>query len=168
MIEVLVGPANSRKSETLLARVAEAIAARRRGVHLVVPSTHTAAALRDTLSEKVGRLPFEPLSTFPGLYHTILHNENSARPVLSLIERDRILRYVINELTRAGKLAYFGETAGLPGLVNALAALIDELWRSGGSPADFARLADTRSSKDRDIAQVFASYAEALESLGAV
>src|SRR5205085_7518287 len=53
-------------------------------------------------------------------------------------------------------------------LVNALAALIDELWRSGASPADFARLAETRSSKDRDIAQVFASYAEALESLGAV
>jgi ATP-dependent helicase/nuclease subunit B len=168
MIEVLYGPANSGKSETLVARVAEAIAAGSRAAHLVVPSLHVAGALLDRLSEKVGLPSFQPLTTFPALYKKILQNGNCTRPELRLIERDRLLRHIITELASAGRLAYFGETAQLPGVVNALAEFIDELQRSGASPAEFARLAEARSDKDRDIAEVFAGYTEALDSLGVV
>ncbi|HKP13605.1 MAG TPA: hypothetical protein VJZ91_15905, partial [Blastocatellia bacterium] len=168
MIEVLIGPANSGKTETLISRVAEAVTAGRRGIYLVVPSAYSAGPLFDALSEKIESQPSQPLTTFPGLYRTILHHENGERPVLKLIERDRVLRFVIGRLARAGELQYFGETAEMPGLVNALAAFIDELWRSGTSPADFTGLAETRGLKDRDIAQVFAGYAAALDSLSAV
>jgi ATP-dependent helicase/nuclease subunit B len=168
MMEVVVGPANSGKSETLIRRVAEAIAAGRRDVYLVVPSINTAGALLDGLGEIIGRLPFQLLTTFPGLYQKILQHGNSPRPPMGLIERDRLLRYVIRELAGDGQLDYYGDTATMPGVADALAAFIDELWRSGTSPAEFARLADARSAKDHDIAQVFAGYAAALESLGVV
>src|SRR6185295_13143021 len=58
--------------------------------------------------------------------------------------------------------------AELPGLVNSLGEVIDELWRSRITPEGFARIAEERSDKDHDIARIFTRYAAALESLNAV
>src|SRR4051812_23559800 len=122
MIEVLIGPANSGKTETLVARVADAVATQRRGTHLIVPSAPAASVLRELLSEEVGSLPLEAVKTFPALYHAILDKSNIQRHRLTLIDRDRVLRFVINELAQSGRLHYFGETAEMPGLVHSLGA----------------------------------------------
>src|SRR5436853_401913 len=168
MIEVLIGPANSGKTETLVARVTDAVAATRRGVHLVVPSAPAASVLRELLSEEVDSLPLEAVKTFPALYHTILDQSKTQRHSMTLIDRDHLLRLIIAELAQSDRLRYFGETAAMPGLVNSLGALIEELWRCAIAPQDFAHIAEMRGDKDRDIAQVFTRYAAALEALEAV
>ena len=167
MINVLIGPANSGKMETLLARVVDAIAARQRGAHLIVPTLPAASLFRELLTERVEYLPLDVVKTFPALYYTILDKTNTPRQPMNLIERDRVLRFVIAELAQAGQLRYFGETAEMPGLINALGSFIEELWRSHTSPEMFSRVAAARRDKDRDIARVFTRYAEALESLRA-
>jgi len=168
MIDVLIGPANSGKTESLTTRVAAAVVARQRGTHLVVPSEPAAYVLRELLSDKVEGLPLDAVKTFPALYHTVLEKTNVQSRWLNLIERDCVLRFVISELGSSGKLGYFGETAEMPGLVSSLGQVIEELWRSRITPDDFARIAESRSDKDRDIARVFTHYAAALEALGAV
>ncbi|MFL6276739.1 MAG: PD-(D/E)XK nuclease family protein [Blastocatellia bacterium] len=172
MINVLIGPASSGKTETLVARLAEAVAAGRRGAHLIVPSMPAAAVLRELLSAETADLPLQSshpvVTTFPMLYSRIFNKSGIAYQWLSSIERDRLLRLVINDLAQSGRLGYFAETAELPGLVNSLGIWIDELWRSHNTPEDFNRIAAGRSEKDRDIAQVFAGYAAALERLNVV
>jgi ATP-dependent helicase/nuclease subunit B len=172
MIEALIGPANSGKTETLVAHVADAVAMKRRGVHLVVPSAPAAGVLHELLSGKMGSLSLKDrhpvVTTFPAFNRAILDKSNVHYHWMTLIDRDRVLRLVIAELAQSGRLSYFGETAEMPGLVNSLGALIEELWRSAIAPQDFAHIAETRSDKDRDIAQVFARYAAALEALNAV
>lgn len=172
MIHVLVGPANSGKTETLTAGIAAAVVAGRRGAHLIVPSAPAASVLRESLNEKIGDLSLQDrhpaVTTFPAFYRAILDKSGVAYHWMNLIERHRVLRFVIAELAQSGRLDYFGETAELPGLVNSLGELIDELWRSRITPEDFAHIAEERSDKDRDIARVFTHYAAALESLNAV
>jgi ATP-dependent helicase/DNAse subunit B len=55
----------------------------------------------------------------------------------------------------------------MPGFINAVAALIDELCRSGTTPAHFVSLAQKRSSKDRDLALIYENYFAALASSNA-
>jgi ATP-dependent helicase/nuclease subunit B len=172
MIEVLVGPANSGKTEAIIARVADTVASGRRGAYLVVPSAPAAIVLSELLNEKTGSLPLgdsQPVvMTFPTLYRTILDKTRTPYQWLYSIDRDRVLRFVIAELARTDQLRYFAETAEMPGLVNSLGAFIEELWRSSISPAAFTCIAEGRGNKDRDIALVFARYAAALAALGAV
>lgn len=172
MINVLIGPASAGKTDTLVARMAEALAAGRRGAHLIVPSAPAAAVLRELLSAETAALPLQSshpvVTTFPMLYSGIFNKSGLEYQWLSSIERDRLLRLVINGLAQSGRLGYFAETAELPGLVNSLGGWIDELWRSHITPEEFNRIAAGRSDKDHDIAQVFAGYAMALETLNVV
>lgn len=172
MIEVLIGPANSGKTEAIIARVAGAMTSGRRGAYLVVPSAPAATVLSELLSERIGGLSLADrhpvVTTFPALYRAILDKTETPYGWLYSIDRDYVLRFVIAELAQAGRLRYYAETAAMPGLVNSLGAFIEELWRSAITPVAFARIAEARGDKDRDIAQVFARYAEALDALGAV
>ncbi|HJQ24802.1 MAG TPA: PD-(D/E)XK nuclease family protein [Blastocatellia bacterium] len=172
MINVVIGPASSGKTETLIARVTEAVANGRRGIYLIVPSAPAATVLRDRLNETTGGLSLQDgyasVTTFPVLYRSILDKTGVDYHWLAAVERDAVLRYVINELAQAGKLQYFGETAEMPGLVNSLGEWIEELWRGYITPQAFARIAEARGDKDRDIARVFDGYAAALETLNAV
>lgn len=172
MIRVLSGPANSGKTQTLIARVADAVAAGQPGAHLIAPSTSAVGVLRELLSDAVGNLFLKNrhpvVTTFRDFYYAILDKANAGLRRLNLIERDRVLRFVIAELAQSGRLGYFGATAAMPGLVNALGALIEELWRGGLTPAAFTRIAEKRGGKDRDIARVFAEYAAVLAALDAV
>lgn len=172
MINVLIGPASSGKTRTLVARMAEAVAAGRRGAHLIVPSAPAAAVLRELLSAETANLLLQSshpvVTTFPMLYSGIFNKSGLAYQWLTSIERDRLLRLVINDLAQSDRLGYFAETAELPGLVNSLGGWIDELWRSHITTENFMRIAAGRGDKDRDIAQVFAGYAAALETLNVV
>src|SRR2546423_8092489 len=173
MINILIGPASSGKTETLIARVAEAVAGGRRGISLIVPSAPAAAVLRELLNETTAGLSLQQgsyasVTTFPTLFRSILDKSEADYHWLATVERETVLRSVIKELAQAGKLRYFGETAEMPGLVNSLGEWIEELWRSDITPEAFARIAVARCDKDRVIAQVFAGYAAALETLDAV
>lgn len=176
-MKVFSGPAHSGKSQRVIARVAEAIKEKRGDVLLIVPSM-TATVVWDRLQRvlKTERIEarYQPVRTFPDLYLRLItgtayeRNERNRmeqdRWPMTPLERDRLLRSIINTLADAGKLEYFAETARMPGLVAAVAGFIDELWRSGADPETFATIAESRGAKDRDLARIFKAYAAELET----
>jgi ATP-dependent helicase/nuclease subunit B len=170
-MRVFIGPANSGKTERIVSLVAGAIRGGRRA-RLIVPSTSAANVLESRLASSLGDLgasaPVQTITTFPGFYHSLLREQGRAPLILHPVERDRLLRSAVAGLAESGSLSYFNETADRPGLVSAIASFIDELWRSGTGPEEFARVAMRRGKKDKDIAAIFHSYASELDSIGAV
>ncbi|HST22296.1 MAG TPA: PD-(D/E)XK nuclease family protein, partial [Blastocatellia bacterium] len=170
-MKALIGPANSGKSERVISRVAKAILESRGRVYLIAPSSRASSVLLEKLVAKLAgskiNAPRQAVVTFQNLYSDILGKLNRKLTWLNLIDRDRLLRRVIHNLSEAGKLDYFAETAAMPGFITAVAGFIDELWRSGTSPDAFNLIAQLRSEKDRDLALIYESYAAELDSLNA-
>ncbi|HKS43069.1 MAG TPA: PD-(D/E)XK nuclease family protein [Blastocatellia bacterium] len=170
-MKALIGPANSGKSERVISRVAKAILESRGRVYLIAPSSRASSVLLEKLVAKLAgseiNAPRQAVVTFQNLYSDILGKLNRKLTWLNLIDRDRLLRRIIHNLSEAGKLDYFAETAAMPGFITAVAGFIDELWRSGTSPDAFNLIAQLRSEKDRDLALIYESYAAELDSLNA-
>jgi ATP-dependent helicase/DNAse subunit B len=169
-MRLIVGPPNSGKIERVLSRLAEVFLNARGRALLIVPSTSAGEVVFDRLQSllrgKQGRLP--AVKTFPGLYTDILSDAGINLHPLRKIERDRLLRQAIASLADEKRLSYFADIATSPGTVSSLSSLIEELWRSGTDPQRFARFAQERGAKDRDIASAFERYAEMLASRHAV
>jgi len=173
-MKLLVGPANSGKSERVLSRLAESLASPHARVVLVTPSSNASGVMLFRLQERLreyGVRPARPqqlVKTFPSLYTDILIATGIEGQVIETIERDRLLRRVILDLSREKRLDYFADIAESPGLANALSGLIDELWRSGTDPEAFSQIAQDNSAKDRDISLIFDRYSIALGSAGSI
>ncbi len=169
-MKVLVGPANSGKTERIIERVGRALTEGRSAM-LVVPSSSAAEVINNRLAASLqGQLRKkiqQTVKTFPALYTRILNDAEKHLTILDPIERERLLRQVIAELAETGRLVYFAETADRAGFINAVAAFIDELWRAGADPSLFERVAQSRQPKDRDLTLIFAAYADALASIEA-
>jgi ATP-dependent helicase/nuclease subunit B len=171
-MKVLIGPSNSGKTTHVISRAVEAITAGRGRVRLIVPSANAASVMQNRLmaSEQLRFVtkPEQVITTFPGLYNSILSSPWNKLSWLNAIERNRLLRQVISGLAEACKLVYYKETAEMPGLVSAVAEFIDELSRSGTTPAEFTGIAQKRSPKDRDLALIYENYFNVLASTKAV
>jgi ATP-dependent helicase/nuclease subunit B len=169
-MKLLTGPANSGKTERIFARLGEAIAEDRGRVFLIVPSSQASevmsARLYDYLHRRGVQAKSQIIRTFPGLYKDILTATGRASTTVAAIARARVLRRCISYLAETDSLEYFGPTSHTEGIVPALAGFIDELWRSGVSPDEFAQFAEARTAKDRDIARVFSTYNSELTGLG--
>jgi len=133
---------------------------------LIVPSERAAGEMKQRLNELVSGsaiiIPKQVVSTFPAFYKAILQHTNHYAELIGEIERYRLLRKIVAELREAAELEYFDLIADKPGLISALAGFIDEMWRSGTTPDDFAVIAKARNAKDRDIAKIFAAYSTGL------
>jgi ATP-dependent helicase/nuclease subunit B len=171
-MKLLIGPANSGKSELIFSRMAELVLNRAGNSLLIVPSTNAAEVLRNRL------LPFMPrelpinskpvLISFPELSQRIVRIAGRKVGFLTAIQRDRILRNVIAELAEQKALIYFDKTAHKPGLAHTLAAFINDLWRSNLTPEDFANITQNRSKKDTDIGLIFKRYERTLKQVNAL
>src|SRR5215208_5968420 len=99
-MKALIGPANSGKSVRVISRVAEAILEARGRVYLIVPSSCAASVMSKKLSaalaESEVNAPRQAVVTFQQLYSDILGKSNRKLTWLNLIDRDRLLRRVID------------------------------------------------------------------------
>lgn len=167
-MKLLIGPSNSGKTSHVISLLAAALGERNSRPLLIVPSERAAWEMKQRLNEAVASrsvaLPRQVVTTFPAFYKTILQHANHYADLISDIERHRLIRKVVEELKDARELEYFDLIADKPGLITALAGFIDELWRSGTTPDEFARIAESRSGKDHDIARVFAAYSNELSA----
>jgi ATP-dependent helicase/nuclease subunit B len=170
-MKLLIGSANSGKTERVLAHLTEAMTQKRR-VWLIVPSLAAAEVLTDHLNASLKRHAveapkFAPV-TFPYFCQVILRLTGENRTPLSALERARLLRRTIARLAAENALTYFDKIAGKSGLTNSLASFIDDLWRSNIDPQAFAELSENRTDKDRDIALIFERYVQGLDAAGAI
>lgn len=146
-------------------RVAQAIDQRKGKVYLITPSSGASEVMADRLSRLVPAELASPanheITTFPKFCALIC-----SQTWLSVIERDRLLRAVVDDLSEHGRLGYFGETARFPGFISSTAAFIDELWKSGTDAALFSAIAARGDEKSKDIAMIFSEYTDRLKQLG--
>jgi ATP-dependent helicase/DNAse subunit B len=164
-MKVLVGPANSGKSNWLLSQVAEALS-NRRSAMLIVPSNIAASEfsrqLQDVAGHEGAESPRQVINTFPNLYYRILSVEKKPLVQVSLTDRSIILRDVIEELNSRCELVHFNSIAETQGFAGGVASFIDELSRSGTDPTAFFRFARVRQDKDLDLAKIFEAYSKEL------
>ena len=165
-MKLLIGPANSGKTSQVVSLITAALGERQSRPLLVVPSDRAAVEMKKRLNESLAGKHVEQakqvISTFPTLYTTILNYTNHRLRWISAIEKYRLLRNVVSDLNEARKLEYFDLIADKPGLISALGGFIDELWRSGTTPDEFALIAESRTAKDRDVARIFSAYSTRL------
>lgn len=171
-MKLLIGQANSGKSEIIFSRMAELVLNRQASPLLIAPSTNAAEVLSNRLASFMPKeLPAHSIpvpGSFPALSQKILNIAGKKSTLLTAIQRDRILRHVVAELAEQKALVYFNKTADKPGLVHTLTAFINELWRSNITPEDFAKITQSRSKKDADIALIFNRYEKALKQVNSV
>jgi ATP-dependent helicase/DNAse subunit B len=103
--------------------------------------------------------------------------------------RRSLISQIIKQLSAAGKLKAIRPLANREGCVNTIASLIGELQRAGKTPAEFQTAVDARAGEygdadnesdtpklarqprsqldfDREVARIYAAYAEALNRFG--
>jgi ATP-dependent helicase/DNAse subunit B len=171
-MELIIGPPNSGKTREAIARLSDALSRPSARAMLIVPSAGAQTVTLDRLQSFLRdhqiafSKPYQAVKTFPGLYTDILTHSGRNLAVLKRVERDRLLRRVINELAEEKRLLYLGDIAGSEGLMRAVSSFIDELWRSGTDEEKFSRIAGLREAKDRDLALILARYSARLRSSG--
>lgn len=167
-MKLLVGSANSGKTQSVLARLAQAVSEKQQRVWLIVPSLAAAEVLTEPLTSRLSNHSLVSRGfasvTFPNLFEKVWRLTGEPRAPLSAIERHHLLRNVIAGLAQENLFTYFDKIAGKTGLVSSLASFIDELWRSNVTADDFAHLSQNPSTKDADFVRIFKGYELALNS----
>ena len=130
-LNLVTGPANAGKARFVL----DAVRARvEDDPLLVVPTVHDAEAYRRELAE--GGTVFGPrVTVFDGLIAEMAHRAGSAEEALGPAQRDRLLAAAI----AGAELEVLAASAGSPGFVTAVGALVAELQRELVTPQRFAQ-----------------------------
>ena len=169
-MKLLTGPPNAGKTALIFGRLTKAMREGKRDVLLILPSSLAGGMVWERLVREAGAAAESGLvkedfvGDFPRLYSEILFAAKTNRRLIRDISRHRLLRGIVADLADHGDLSYFQLIAGKPGLVDSVASFIDDLWRSGMGADEFARLAEGRGAKDRDLASIFVRYEAALRA----
>ncbi|MBI5034299.1 MAG: exodeoxyribonuclease V subunit gamma [Chloroflexi bacterium] len=123
---------------------------------VILPSGAQLVALR----ERLGALPHPlfgvTLADFHTLYHDILDSGEALPRLMPEAARYRVVRAVIQQLTRANQLPYFAPIANKPGFISNVAKLIADLKESVTLPDKFSDVAST--PRTRDLATIYSAY----------
>ncbi|MBI2824095.1 MAG: PD-(D/E)XK nuclease family protein [Planctomycetia bacterium] len=161
-VTVITGPAASGKTERLLARYREVLRAGNVGGGLWIAPTHRSAqSIRERLLSAGFRACFRPgVMTFAQFAEAVLAASNLiVHPITDLAKR-QIVRRLLREEAKRGRLAHFKAIAGTAGLVDLVTEFIGELKRHEIWPEDFERACRQRTwqAKDRDLVALYAAY----------
>jgi ATP-dependent helicase/DNAse subunit B len=164
-LTLVLGPANSAKAGVVLGAYAEAA---HRGALLVVPTGADAAYYGREVAARGAVLG--SVITFAALAREIASRAGYTERRLSAFQRRRVLRRLLAD----ARFEAIAESAGSAGFVAAAERLITELERSLVRPARFAQAlerwadgAPERATYARDVARLYRSYVNELETLGA-
>src|SRR5262245_29252642 len=159
MMKLLLGAPNSGKTKLVLSQFVARLREGRGNAFLVVPSSTSAEVffrqLQEIAPSAIASKAHSAIFTFPALYQKVLRAMDQQPIYLDALQRLRLLRNVIAELAAENALTYFNKSVSKPGLVQSLAAFINELWQSAIDAETFARLNIEHSSKNRDITLIF-------------
>ncbi len=127
---------------------------------LMVPNRTTASHLVSKLLEQseTGVLVCPRVSTFSALAERILAMTGSTGRGLTSLERHLMLRRIVDELTRDGKLRALGPIADTRGLIAALDRAISELKRATVDPDAPQKVLSKQDQKHRDLIEGYREY----------
>ncbi|HEX6963402.1 MAG TPA: UvrD-helicase domain-containing protein, partial [Lacipirellula sp.] len=166
-IELLIAPAGSGKTAAALQEYRRILAAgpvlQRRRVLWLTPTHAAAMAVRDALAEAASGALLEPgVRTFAAFASEVVWDAGLRVQVVSSLQRRRLLRRVIAEAARDGKLTYFGRVIDSSGLVNLVDEAIADLKRRDISAEAYQKAGRGALPRQREIADLYARYEKLL------
>ncbi len=173
-IEILAGIAGSGKTTELLSLYRDALrsglARSRPGTTLwLAPTQRAQAEIRDRLLDASLPVVFRPhLATFDDFADQILAAAPRSVTPLSPAMQRVLLRRIVADLIRDGRLPHFEKIAETSGFLDLVAAFISELKRGETWPEHFTRACAKRGTRprDRELGLIYAGYQEALVAAG--
>ncbi len=98
--------------------------------------------------------------TFAGFAETVLQQSAQKSQPLSDVNRRALLKLIIQDLTKSGKLKYFYPIAHTTGFLDIVGDFISELKRNETWPEDFLKACKEKgaSDKDRELSLIYSEY----------
>ncbi|NLO04849.1 MAG: hypothetical protein GX131_03350 [candidate division WS1 bacterium] len=166
--EIICGAAGSGKSEAVLEQYVRAIAEGGEDAALLLLPTRLACAhAREKLvtDRRLPGLLDQRILTFPDLADLILHANRAQAAAISGLQRRMLMRAVIDEVRAEGRLPSLAPVSDLPGLVDSLCELVEEIKRTALRPEQFAerlRRSGSDDGRGAELARVYARYQQRL------
>lgn len=160
---IYIAPAAGGKTAYLVKeahRLAQGLAATPR---VVVPSRLQVQAWRQRLADAGGALNVR-VGTFEDLYHQILHESGEVFVRLSDPVQFRLLRALLDETS----LTHYAPLRTMPGFVQVVRGLIEELKAGGIFPKDLTTAVKAMGDEPRvmELAQLYEAYQRRLQQEG--
>lgn len=165
-ITLLTGPAQSGKTESLLAHYRDVLASRPlEAVLWLAPTWRAAAEVRGRLLTTDLAGCFRPgIMTFEKYADSVLHAAAiPIRPMTRLMKRE-LVRQLIDAQLAQGRVRHFKSIARTSGLVDLVCEFISELKRLEIWPEEFQRACAARglADKDTELLEIYDGYQQAL------
>jgi ATP-dependent helicase/nuclease subunit B len=165
-VTAITGTTGSRKTELLLRRYRAVLSSRPPGTALwLAPTSRAAGAIRARLLGEGLPSCFAPgISTFARFAESILaRSPHTVRRLSSLLTR-QIVRQLVEEESRQGRLPHFGPIAPTGGLLDLLCNFIRQMKRLEIWPDQFAAACEKRgfTPKDRELLAIYRAYQQHL------
>jgi len=164
-VVVLRGAAVSGKTAAVIAMYQRFLdRAARPHCLLLAPNALATSDLRRRLlqASPTGVVISPQVLTFSALAGRVLAAVDDAGRMLRPFERRLLLRRIVDELNRAGRLSAFRSVADTPGLIVSLDRAIAELKRAAVEPDELARAVGRATGRSRDLLGVYRRYQKAL------
>jgi ATP-dependent helicase/DNAse subunit B len=160
VVTLLLAPAASGKTHHVIERIQATLAAEPLSpITVILPNQMRVSEFRRRLAAAGGALGVN-LVTFHTLYADILAHAGQPRPRLLDPVRVRLLRAIIDQLYREGRLQHYAPLRTKPGFVAALRTLIEELKRARIEPDDLSAVVTGMSASLAEIAAIYRTYQE--------
>ena len=136
---------------------------------ILAPNGPAVSSLRRQLlaSSPSGAILSPGVLTFAALAERILAAAGDGGKRLSNLQRNLLLRRIVNDLSGTGKLPSLSAVADTPGIVAALDRAIAELKRCAIEPEALAKAIGPQRDKHRDLLEVYRRYQRQLREAGA-
>jgi ATP-dependent helicase/DNAse subunit B len=165
-VTLLFGPAGAGKTSRLLERYRQALSASRPGDSLwLAPTARAASEINGLLLSESLRACFSPdISTFARFTAGILpHSPRPTQPLNNGLKR-QLVRQLLEDERRAGRLEHFGPIASTAGLLDLVCEFIRQMKRLEIWPEHFAKACHDRGmgKKDAELLAIYQAYQEKL------
>jgi ATP-dependent helicase/nuclease subunit B len=162
LVTALTGPAGSFKTDRLLQRYRTVLTSHAPGTALwLAPTARAAATIRSRLLGKGLDGCFAPgITTFARFAESILQRSpRTVRRLSGLLAR-QLVRQVVDEEVRQGRLNHFAPIASTGGLLDLLCNFIRQMKRLEIWPDQFAAACEQRgfTQKDRELLAIYRAY----------
>jgi ATP-dependent helicase/DNAse subunit B len=165
-IELLISPPASGKTNYCLQKLAATIKEYpHKDIWVLVPDGYHATAIRKKIAMQGGALGVH-VATFGSLLREILEVSGNSVPLAPPALVGKLIRIAIENAFHNNHLSHFGAIREKPGFVNALRTRFSELKRSLVYPEKFKTYAADQSQSLQELAEIYASYQEKIQSLG--
>jgi len=161
--QILIAPPASGKTRTCIQAIQSLLTQRPAAkASVIVRDRLQASYFRTRLAAAGGAINVR-IETFRDLYLEII--EQSNRPLRPQLSSPMQYQTVQAAVERAN-LTYFAPLRGLPGLTRSMQSLIAELQRALVTPADLMRQADPTRPGHAELARIYQSHLDLLETIG--